>query len=676
MAPAFRAPAQRASLARALVVAAAGVLFAGLASAEEPPTANDPDPRLSSCRTDTYGLVTSKFSKPYKKGVEDLKCNFSYTDAALIPKFVLNYYPNTSAFASYTGTDMVPERHWEYFRRQHKELLEAWEPGKNGPPGATDRIMLGACDLPQDDGSTISIERVGPLVSVGNYDYWQYSWQDVWSLSRKLQKHPEGIMFQSSFSGAVDPNGKVLGHPPIHIHHIHISPSPGTVVKMDGDACATGVDPSQCYATRLVVEQHGDYQCMPEDGGVDCLFEKTADGYAKVVTTTLDLEGEINDVRAPNSEPMVWWYQVVLHWFPKTEKLTALSQHFNVGPGQMNSSDQRHNVLVFPVATRDRSVYWYSGSMQHQGELVRNKLHSHNTMFDRAFWFAATSADLGLDDPKFWPQVSYHTLQLKEDLGFEDFEALQAFLLSNLAASARRFDRTCPPSQPGCAERRPALICESWVSNEDFLDPVSGISFAYDRRAPACCRPWHFERGATFTVVAFMAPMKTPPGPWTPHYTPPKANMHIHWLMTYATGEDTSHYGITIYTQLPEKQVDISANPQLYPLWYNLEAILVSPSNDGYHNKQLTVRERMFVGYVWFIISSSPYHLELLIGMVAVCAGLLVFCTHLFVRCIRAKRVQDHPMVQCAQQAPCNPQGLAEAAAECVSLTGVVQHGD
>merc|ERR1712203_844490 len=140
----------------------------------------------------------------------------------------------------------------------------------------------------------------------------------------------------------------------------------------------------------LVIEQHGDYQCTERDHGIDCFFERTADGYAKVLKTPLDLEGEINDVRAPNSEPMTWFYQIIIRWFPISSKFKPLSQQFKVGPGMFNALDQRHNVLVFPVNTKVKSLYWYSGHQGFEGVMIRNKLHAHDTMFHRAIYFHAT----------------------------------------------------------------------------------------------------------------------------------------------------------------------------------------------------------------------------------------------------------------------------------------------
>lgn len=76
-------------------------------------------------------------------------------------------------------------------------------------------------------------------------------------------------------------------------------------------------------------EHHGDYQCTgvsdgdpvhPEvSGGLDCLTESLPDGYGKLITRPLGLEGDINDARAPNSTVLEWYYQLSARWVPKLD---------------------------------------------------------------------------------------------------------------------------------------------------------------------------------------------------------------------------------------------------------------------------------------------------------------------------------------------------------------------
>lgn len=78
-----------------------------------------------------------------------------------------------------------------------------------------------------------------------------------------------------------------------------------------------------------IFEHHGDYQCTgvndgdpahPEaSAGLDCLTESLPDGYGKLITRPLGLEGDINDARAPNSTVLEWYYQLSARWVPKLD---------------------------------------------------------------------------------------------------------------------------------------------------------------------------------------------------------------------------------------------------------------------------------------------------------------------------------------------------------------------
>ena len=62
-------------------------------------------------------------------------------------------------------------------------------------------------------------------------------WDNLWDIRGKLKEHPHGIYVLEQFSGAVTADGTRLGHPPIHIHHIHVGPEPGVRQRTDSVAC-------------------------------------------------------------------------------------------------------------------------------------------------------------------------------------------------------------------------------------------------------------------------------------------------------------------------------------------------------------------------------------------------------------------------------------------------------
>lgn len=74
----------------------------------------------------------------------------------------------------------------------------------------------------------------------------------------------------------------MLPHPDLHIHHIHVGPKPGVRQRQDPEKCFLNSNKGGtfegCYKPIRVMEQHGDYYCRDEDGGLDCFTESVPDG--------------------------------------------------------------------------------------------------------------------------------------------------------------------------------------------------------------------------------------------------------------------------------------------------------------------------------------------------------------------------------------------------------------
>lgn len=548
------------------------------------------------CTTDTYGMAGEGWDRPYVH-LEELhkQCKFKYENAHETghDSLVVNFYAGLEEYKNYDGVDMVYERHAEYPANEWQHLPE-WSPGcpnSKCPKTQRQRILFGDCEITDDSGGAYHIQRIGPFNSTGNYDYWQLGWSDVFGLSRILSAHPEGVMFDMGFYGPVASTGEILGHPPMHIHHIHVLPQPGVKTKMM----------QWEYRPSLLMEQHGDYECTPGDGGFGCLFEKTAVGTVKHVTGLIDIEGELNDVRAPGSEPLEWWFQVAIHWFPKKRSLIPLSSWFMIGPGRFDITNQFSQLRVFPAPTHEPSVYWYSGRMQRSGVMVRNKLHTHNTLFHKAFWFRATPKDLGMDDDTWQPGEFGDEPITLSVLGFANHVEVLEHLLSHLERAGKIWDATCNPNLTQCMERRPAIICQCWVSNEEFQDPRSGLSFAYDRRAPCCCREWAFSGEDTFTTISFLVPLKTAPGPWSPHYTPPFVNGHLHWILSFDAQDGISHYDFQAnHMERPTlKARYVNRRPFNYSVYRYARARREAKSNGSSNPLGRTVKSKVFIAEIY-----------------------------------------------------------------------------
>lgn len=467
-------------------------------------------------------------------------CQWNYTDFAL--KFkgaVLNFYNSTQAWASYKGHDMLS--HSSTNVPQHKKYAKTYR---------EDEILAGTCEVKDpNDGSTWVAQRIGPFRSKGNYDWWQFAWDDVFHTTDLMNKYPEGIYITKHFTGGVDASGDVLPFPPIHVHHVHASPGFKNVYWADPLDCmraaltGRGDKSNVCnHAFHVVYEQHGDYQCTDRDGGVKCLLEDLPSGYAKLLVRPLTINGELNDVRAPNSPEMVWWYQTAMQYTPKviadkrqeSLQLKPLSFHYMWSPGRFNFSDQSTMVNTFLAPTYKDTFIWFTGHMQHDADFVRAKMHTHNTLFDESYLFAATPAQLGMDTPNFRPKGKVYDVMDPKDMGFESIAAIKQHIMDRYER-CRQLDSSV------------RIICHARTDNADVA--FDGVTYKFDRRAPVFCEKWNIKRGEPFVVIGFNKFAGSPIGPHAPGVIPKWLPGHLHWFIMTDTHDGKSHYTYGFYNQ-------------------------------------------------------------------------------------------------------------------------------
>ncbi|KAH8068433.1 hypothetical protein JL720_12205 [Aureococcus anophagefferens] len=341
-----------------------------------------------------------------------------------------------------------------------------------------EHISLRNCRIKTpEDGGAWHVQRVGPYRSHGNYDWWQMGWQDVAFFSEALAKHPEGIDVNKYILAPVDKHGTHIGHPPLHIHHIHLVAQDGIRPrnqlrvychpgpKYFGSNIDNVLKQKNCYNSSLFFEQHGDYQCEPEDDGTSC-FSQGDENTMRRISEPLDIEGDLNDVRPPNSEEIEWYYQVAMHWTPLDRTVDATSMVTIMAPGESIPSDQLSRVGTFPTPTDRPTFIWYTG-------------HDH------------------------------------------------------MKAAQTTWDSKCgtinPNSKIGARRRRP--WCRGVYDGEETeFDTIAGkMSFSFDRRPKTYSRPWVFEKGEQFVVTGFSRPLDRPPKPDKPTDIPSHIPGHVTW---------------------------------------------------------------------------------------------------------------------------------------------------
>jgi len=289
-----------------------------------------------------------------------------------------------------------------------------------------------------------------------------------------------------------------------------------------------------------VYEQHGDFMCQKADGGTDCYAEESssAEGnlYAKRVRMPMTVEAELNDVRAPGSPPLVWWYQLAAQWVPfkqgQSMGLRSLSSHYFWSPGQL------YNAGTFLVPTDADSMIWYTGLWYESGTLVRAKMHCHASIFVDGFFFSARPADVGLGERRFTPTYSFKPL-ITTSLGFSGNDELREHIIASYQGV--RSANHCPESGGGM--RCPDLICHANAT----VAIVDGKP--YDRRAPTHCKQFHFVEGQQFVSVGFNAVKHRSLLP----DLGATAGGHLHWFWSWVPDDEPerSRFTYSFHAQDP-----------------------------------------------------------------------------------------------------------------------------
>lgn len=386
-------------------------------------------------------------------------------------------------------------------------------------------------------------------------------------LAEILKKHPDGIDIVKHMIIPVDKNGMRLSFPPIHFHHVHVVRSPSVRPRMNPiplclgrtglgigiiDSAIEEYSRQNCYNMTLMMEQHGDCLCHPEEDGIECYTQ----GYHTELrlNQVLDLESEMNDVRPANSEPLEWYFQIAFRWKPIDASVPPVSFNGFLGPPYLNPNSQLTKAGTEPTPTDEECMLTYSGKMLENARLVRAKLHSHSVLAQATLLFRATYADLGLDKSKFTPKQSYIPLRTKSELGFSSNEELGLYILANLQKTQEKYDHLCVGKHDLrselCTRSRPEWFCGG-VTDVALVE-FDGVSYPFDRRARVWCNPTDFIKGEPLVVVGFSKHITIPVSPVHPGFIPKTYPGHtgalIHFVVpgvkhSYRTAQLFTHDG-------------------------------------------------------------------------------------------------------------------------------------
>ena len=226
------------------------------------------------------------------------ECNFGFAPLERgWPTFTAAHYSSTFAFDAFAGRDLTPWNSRNYDPRS------GWRPIA-APMGG---LRAGVCSL-RDRGTTWSVRRVGPFVSYGNYDWWQFSGRDAGALADGALRGGASAFIVESLIGAVDADGAPLPYPPLHLHHMHLLPAAERLRFHYNVSAPAG--PPVGYLNNVVLERHGEWNHL---GSTPVSSEAEREGYGRLISWPLDFDGELNDAR-PEGGLLTWYLQITEGW--------------------------------------------------------------------------------------------------------------------------------------------------------------------------------------------------------------------------------------------------------------------------------------------------------------------------------------------------------------------------
>ena len=359
-------------------------------------------------------------------------------------------------------------------------------------------LHVDACSRSLADGSRWNLERVGPIVSSGGYDWWQLAWQDALR---------DGSTYESMVAhwvGAIDAVGSPVLLPPVHLHHVHLNP------------CAKGVYcPNGGFR---VVVHHGDWQFA--NGSVES-FGQDYGRMQKQLPPSMSADAEVNDVRPRHSAPMHWMLLIgarLLIRDPTTFR-TNVSVHRLHGPG-VSCDIQVCDVHPFPVPSHEDSFTLFAARMPTGGRFVEAAFHAHMSAFHTGVLldvpFLRVQAYIGTHSS---PSTTHHT----QNLGFDSNVELREKLLMKFA------DR---------------VVCRT----EHASEVVGGIP--YDRAAVLSCNAhWDFREGLLLTGVSLNGPVAG----WVIREM--SVMEHSIWYFSYLANDNESRYTQSFGQEPPSTDV-------------------------------------------------------------------------------------------------------------------------
>jgi len=348
---------------------------------------------------------------------------------------------------------------------------------------------LERCESAMDnDAVGWTFDVMGPFNGHG-MEWHSAGWPDAGGFASKIREGPVWVTLFGFFP--VDTQGNMLGLPPIHIHHMHVSSSQHIFrFNSASDPEHHGIDGQLSFDGTYAIEfdVHGDRQCPIGMGEMNCLVRAFPTGFGMTINMEMENMFDMKDER-PKGSPLLQFYsRHVFRWTPVRQLPVAkMLTGIHTGSYGYNHNDY---ILAFDPDKIHQYLYWSEKYFRMSGSLVHMYWHTHHK-YTEDMWATSASAE---------------QLNLMNDYGsaFADLPALgmdhfsaRSRILHNLNVAQKECVKSSCKSYPAI---RCTMVQDRWeMSSQNGIEPAEGEA---RYRIPHCAR-WDFSFGDVITIISF-----------------------------------------------------------------------------------------------------------------------------------------------------------------------------
>lgn len=355
--------------------------------------------------------------------------------------------------------------------------------------GAFSNISVRTCHVYDPTGDSWTFEQSGPHVGRGAYEWHSAGWPDAGQFFATSHL-PVWI---TAFGFAPIDEHRVVGWPPLHIHHMHISQSQ-SLLRFFGSGGTLPMFSAPYDGFQIEGDIHGDRQCQSSRGGTDCLIRAYPEGFGIQITRPLHTFYDINDVREAPAAPLEFWTEHSYRWTRRHDMRPVLrfmsDTPSNIPIASMRTNAPRtasgvpypwHDDYLLTFDPKSSFVVWSTNTFQKSGTHVRFFWHVHHKATQNVWLVDADASHAGL---KGIPNMSVLPTP---------WHGYVRLAYKDLSNTMRAVERNMHPSG--------RIRC---TLNDDRWDVV-GVDSRIERFHSPRCQPWNVAKGQNYTVISWHA---------------------------------------------------------------------------------------------------------------------------------------------------------------------------